>query len=463
MEFCKPGFLAFFIPFLIVYWCFRSHGPRMGWLLLGSAAYYALFNPWFILLMLASTGIDYLVALRLPGIADPVRRRWLVSLCVVTNLGILCTFKYLLFFATTAATVSGWLGAPFSAPAWKLILPLGISFYTFEAISYVVDVHRGTIRPFRSLRDYLLYILFFPHLLAGPIVRSGDFAHQMHRAKRFSWARFEAGVGLFLVGAFKKAVLADWMASIVDPVFQAPSGYGTAALWTATLGYAVQIYGDFSGYSDMAIGIAHMLGFKLPENFRTPYLSASIAEFWRRWHISLSSWLRDYLYIPLGGSRGGEWLTCRNLMITMALGGLWHGASWNFVLWGVYHGALLAMGRMAPVPAWARADWTRPAWVLLTFLAVGIGWVLFRAHSFGQAATVLNGLFLATPGRSLPSEQVAIVLAGLAAVFIGGSIDVRKFQARLPEPVASAGLAAFALLYFVLLPLTSSGFIYFNF
>ena len=463
MEFCKPGFLAFFVPFLILYWALRSHGLRMGWLLLGSATYYALFNPWFILLMLASTSIDYLVALRLPSLTSQANRRWLVALCVATNLGILAYFKYLLFAFSTAGMVSGWLGVPFTAPAWKVVLPLGISFYTFEAISYVVDVHRGVIPPFRSPRDYLLYILFFPHLLAGPIVRSGDFAHQLHRPKRFSWARFEAGVRLFLLGALKKAVLADWMATIVDPVFNDPSGYGSAALWTATLGYSVQIYGDFSGYSDMAIGIAHILGFKLPENFRTPYLSASIGEFWRRWHISLSSWLRDYLYIPLGGSRGGEWLTCRNLMITMALGGLWHGASWTFVLWGVYHGALLAAGRIVPVPSWAKANWTRPGWVMLTFLAVSLGWVLFRAQSFAQATAVLNGLVVPIPGRSLPKEQVAMVLAGLAAVFIGGSIDFRKIQARLPEPVAAAGLAAFALVYFLLLPLSSSGFIYFNF
>lgn len=463
MEFCKPAFFAFFLPFFLLYWRLRSHGLRMGWLLLGSAIYYAMFNPWFILLMLASTGIDYVVALRLPSTTSPSRRRWLVALCVVTNLSILAFFKYLLFAAHTAGQIAGWVGAPFAAPAWKIVLPLGISFYTFEAISYIVDVYRGTIPPFRSLRDYLLYILFFPHLLAGPIVRSGDFAHQLHRPKRFSWLRFEAGVRLFLIGAFKKAVLADWMAGVVDPVFKSPGDYGSAALWTATLGYAIQIYGDFSGYSDMAIGIAHMLGFKLPANFRTPYLSASIAEFWRRWHISLSSWLRDYLYIPLGGSRNGEWLTCRNLMLTMALGGLWHGASWTFVLWGIYHGALLAIGRVLPVGSWATARWARPGWVLLTFLAVCFGWVLFRAQTFAEASTVLTGLVVPTAGRALPWEQVVMVLAGLMAVFLGGSIDFRKLQTRLPEPIAAAGLAAFALLYLVLLPLSASGFIYFNF
>jgi alginate O-acetyltransferase complex protein AlgI len=463
MEFCKPGFLLFFLPVLLVYWRVRSHGLRMGWLLAASFLYYGLFNPWFILLMLAATGIDFVVALRLPTTTCPRRRWWMVALCITINLSILATFKYLLFALHSASALAAWFGWGFDLPGWKILLPLGISFYTFEAISYIVDVYTGRVKPFTSLRDYWLYILFFPHLLAGPIVRSHDFAPQLTRPKRFSWLRFEAGVQLFLLGAFKKAVLADWMASIVDPVFKTPGDYGSAALWTASLAYSVQIYGDFSGYSDMAIGLAHLMGFKLPANFRTPYLSASIGEFWRRWHISLSSWLRDYLYIPLGGNRGGEMATCRNLLATMTLGGLWHGASWTYVLWGVYHGLLLTVARLVPVPAWACAVWMRPFWIALTFLSVTFGWVLFRATSFADAATVLRGMVLPTAGAVLPWEQVAMVLAGLTALFVGGLVDGRKLAARMPTPVAAAGVAAFAVLYFTLIPLTASGFIYFHF
>jgi alginate O-acetyltransferase complex protein AlgI len=467
MDFCKPAFAAFFLVIIVVYWRIRQHSTRMGWLLLASAAYYATFNPWFLLLLFASTIIDYLVALRLTTTKDERIRRLLVALSVAANLGVLAWFKYVLLIMHTGQAVAGWMGWAVQVPGWKLVLPLGISFYTFEAISYVVDVYRRKITPFTSLREYMLYILFFPHLLAGPIVRPGHFAPQLRRPKRLSWPRAEAAAALFLVGLFKKAVLGDWMASLVDPVFKAPGDYSTQALWLATLGYAVQIFGDFSGYSDMAIALALALGFRLAENFRAPYLATSMSDFWRRWHISLSSWLRDYVFIPLGGSRAGEWQTCRNLMLTMALGGLWHGASWTFVLWGVYHGGLLVLGRLVPVPRALAGRWMAPVWILLTFLAVCVGWVLFRAQSFADAGTVLAGLVWPVAGKAFAPGGAAIVLAGLAAVIGVGLLaeyaEPRKLAARLPAPVASAGLAAGVLLYLALLPLQASGFIYFNF
>jgi len=466
MEFCKFPFLPFFLAVFLVYWRLRDHGWRMGWLLLASAAYYASFHPAYLLLLLASTAIDYVVALRLPT-AGPARRRLLLALSVGVNLGVLAFFKYLHFALRTARTAAGWLGWGVPAPGWQLALPLGISFYTFEAISYVVDVYRGKLAPLRSPRDYLLYILFFPHLLAGPIVRSGDFAPQLHRRKRFSWVRLEAGVRLFVLGLFKKAVLADWMAPLVDPVFADPGAYSTPALWLATLAYAVQIYGDFSGYSDMAIGLAHMLGFKLPANFRQPYLATSITEFWRRWHVSLSTWLRDYLYIPLGGSRHGAWITCRALLATMLLGGLWHGASWTFVLWGLYHGVLLVVARVVPVPGWLAGRWLAPARAALTFLVVCVGWVLFRSPSFAAAGTALAGMAVPTGGRAFSPGEATAVLLALACVvgggWLGATFDLRKLEKRLPAPVAAAGLAAFAMLYVMLLPDRPGGFIYFRF
>lgn len=467
MEFFKPGFLAFFLVAFAVYWRLSGHNLRMGWLLIASAAYYAAFSPWFLVLLFASTFIDYVVAARLPSVRSPATRKWMLILSISVNLGVLGFFKYLMFALHTGRALAGVLGWGFDVPAWKVVLPLGISFYTFEAISYVVDVYRGKVEPFKNLREYLLYIMFFPHLLAGPIVRSHDFAPQLRRPKRFSWLRAEMAAHLFLLGLFKKAVLGDWMASLVDPVFATPSAYGSQALWLAMVGYAVQVYGDFSGYSDMAIALAHLFGFKLPPNFQTPYLSTSMAELWRRWHISLSLWLRDYLFIPLGGSRHGEWITCRNLILTMALGGLWHGAAWNFVLWGLYNGVLLALGRIIPVPNALKARWLAPAWCGLTFLAFCIGLVVFRCQTLVDTGIMLSRLALPVAGKALAAEQSCIILLALAAVFggglIGNNLDWRRFRERLPATAVATGLAAFALIYVMLLPPKASGFIYFHF
>jgi alginate O-acetyltransferase complex protein AlgI len=467
MEFFKPGFLAFFVIVFVVYWRLQRHGLRMGWMLLASAVYYASFSPWFLVLLFGSTLIDYFVAMRLPKTESLGKKRALLTLSIGVNLGILASFKYAIFMMETTQSVSSLLGYSLHVPTWKVVLPLGISFYTFEAISYVVDVYRGKIAPLTSLRDYMLYILFFPHLLAGPIVRSHDFVPQLHRTKRFSWLRLEVGVRLFLFGLFKKAVIADWMAGLIDPVFATPESYSSRALWLATIGYTVQIYCDFSGYSDMAVGLAHMFGFKLPANFATPYLATSISDFWRRWHISLSSWLRDYLYIPLGGNRGSEWMTYRNLLLTMTLGGLWHGASWTFVLWGVYHGLLLVIQRLCPLPERLRSAWWQPVWMLLTLLAVSMGWVLFRAKTFAAALAVFGGLFVPIQGTDLPIEQALIILTALTAILVGGyvatKVDLRKLQERLPVPVAGAAWAIFAIVYFFLLPPFNAGFIYFHF
>jgi alginate O-acetyltransferase complex protein AlgI len=391
----------------------------------------------------------------------------LLTLSVLVNLGILAYFKYSVFALNSTHTVLNWFGVPFDPPLLKIILPLGISFYTFEAISYVIDVYRGKIQAIRHPLDYSLYILFFPHLVAGPIVRSGDFLPQLHRNKRFSWPRLQVGVQLILLGLLKKAVIADHLAIVIDPVFKHPADFASQALWLATLGYAVQIYCDFSGYSDMAIGLAHTLGFKLPMNFNLPYFAANIADFWRRWHISLSSWLRDYLYVPLGGNRHGSWATYRNLMLTMTLGGFWHGASWTFVFWGFFHGLLLALHRSWTPPRWYSGVWTRPLNMAATFLAVCVGWVFFRAQSFTDAGTILQGLVRSTPGAWLMPFEAALVCAGLLLTFLGhllgNGLDVRRLQQGLPAPVTGAVLALALVLFFFLLPPTGQGFIYFQF
>jgi alginate O-acetyltransferase complex protein AlgI len=466
MNFTTLSFVGFFAVVFLVYWALPRHRWRMLWLLGASCFFYMSWNPWFILLIFASTSVDYLVALTLEQTASTTRRRLLVLLSVCVNLGILAFFKYTVFMLDTTRAVSNALGVPLSVPTLKIILPLGISFYTFEAVSYIVDVYRKKIRAIRRPLDYAIYILFFPHLVAGPIVRSGDFLPQVGRRKRFSWLRLEVGVRLIVLGLIKKAVIADHLAAVVDPVFAHPGQYGPGALWLATIGYALQIYGDFSGYSDMAIGLAHTLGFKLTANFRMPYLATSPSDFWRRWHISLSSWLRDYLYIPLGGSRGGEWATHRNLMLTMTLGGLWHGASWTFVVWGVYHGLLLSVTRLLALPGRLEKLF-RPVGVVLTFLAVCVGWVFFRAQSLAAAGVILRGMVGGAIGLSLAREGVQEVLACLAVILAGHVLGSFRWPARLPQklpaPLAGAALAAALTLYLLLQPDTGTGFIYFQF
>ncbi len=473
MNFIKPEFIGFLFLVLVVYWNLPRHRWRLLWLLGASCFFYMSWNPWFILLIIASTSVDYLVALYLERIQSQARRKLLVALSVTINLGILAFFKYTVFALDTTRNVCNVLGLSLSVPILQVVLPLGISFYTFEAISYVVDVYRKKIRAVRDPLDYALYILFFPHLVAGPIVRSGDFLPQLARNKRFSWLRFQAGVQLFVLGLFKKAVIGDHLALVVDPVFGGKGGisnpgiYGSGSLWLATLAWAMQIYCDFSGYSDMAIGAAHMLGFKLPANFRMPYFASSPAEFWHRWHVSLSSWLRDYLYVPLGGNRHGTVATYRNLMLTMILGGFWHGASWTFVVWGTYHGLLLVLQRACPLPGWLRAPAFRPFWIAATFLAVCVGWVFFRAQSLTDAWTILAGMVVPMAGMELAPNSVRLVLACLTAVFaghlIGTLVPMRRTEQRLPAPVAGAVLGLSVVLYLLLLPQDGKGFIYFQF
>ncbi len=309
MLFCSTQFLAFFSIVFIAYWAVPWTRPRVWLLVAASFYFYACWNPWLALLIFASTILDFCLARGIEALTTPVWRRSLVGLSVTANLGLLCFFKYTNFFLASLEAALNRCGAEASFPLLRVVAPIGISFYTFEAINYIVDVYRGRVRAERSLANFILFILFFPHLIAGPIVRARDFLPQVRRRKRWDWRRVQLGVGFFLLGLFKKWVIADRMATIADPVFADPYMYDAATTWTAVFAYALQIYGDFSGYTDMAIGCAHLLGYRLAKNFDMPYLAVDVSDFWRRWHISLSSWLRDYLFIPLGGSRGGRWRT----------------------------------------------------------------------------------------------------------------------------------------------------------
>jgi alginate O-acetyltransferase complex protein AlgI len=464
MLFNTAKFLFFFIVVWVVYWQIRQHRLRLIWLTAASVFFYMSAKPVYILLILGSTSIDYFVSLQLERTANQRTRQWLLALSVSANLSILGFFKYALFFTNTfglTPTLTSW---GVKLPGVEL-LPLGISFYTFEAISYIVDVYYGRIRAVRNPLDYAVYILFFPHLVAGPIVRPHDFLPQLDRPKWLDWVRVQAGVRLFMIGLFKKAVIADQIALIIDPVYKNPEQYNSGALWLAMLGYAMQIYCDFSGYTDMALGIAHTFGFKLPNNFNAPYLASSPADFWRRWHISLSRWLRDYLYISLGGNRLGPTRTMVNLFLTMLLGGLWHGANWTFIVWGAYHGLLLALQRLIP-NSWNHPA-LRPFTIMLTFLLVCIGWVFFRAQTLSEAYTILRGLVIPTSGQGLTSDQQLIVLAGLAAVFTGHLLGQYRWRPRsafnVPAPIAGLAIAGLLLLALLLMPSDGKVFIYFQF
>jgi alginate O-acetyltransferase complex protein AlgI len=399
---------------------------------------------------------------------------------VVANLGLLVYFKYANFFLQSVEQALRATGSTTSLPVLQVMIPIGISFYTFEAISYTVDVYRRRIPAERNLAHFILFITFFPHLVAGPIVRARDFLPQIRRTKHWNWARIHLGVQFIIIGLVKKLVIADRMAMFADPVFANPSVYKTGAVWLAVLAYALQIYCDFSGYSDMALGTAHILGYKLAMNFNLPYMAANVSEFWHRWHISLSTWLRDYVYIPLGGSRGGECEACRrrstdrNLLITMTLGGLWHGAAWTFVVWGILHGVFLIVHRFfqrfcAGRPTWNVALQSLPGTAVrmgITFLCVSFAWVFFRATKFTDAWEIVKRLTIYHPGQPAPLTYHAY--ATLAAVVLlchlltyGGAW--KRFSQRLPGPVLGFGYATLATAVLVLTPEWGKVFIYFQF
>ncbi|HTO52345.1 MAG TPA: MBOAT family protein [Myxococcota bacterium] len=467
MLFHSVRFLYLFAVTFALYWGLRNQRARMVVLLCASIYFYARWNPWLVGLVLGTALFDYWIAIRIEDTADPGRRRWLLAASLSVTLGLLAYFKYTNFFVSLLWPVVQYFGSGQTTPLFQIVLPLGISFYTFETVSYVVDVYRGRLRAERDLLDYSLFLLFFPHLIAGPIVRPADFLPQLRVLQRFDWTRMELGLRIFTLGLLKKAVIADQVARLVDPVYAAPADYASAAVWAATLGYAIQIYCDFSGYSDMAIGCAHAFGLRLPQNFDLPYLSLNIAEFWRRWHISLSSWLRDYLYIPLGGNRGSTAETYRNLWITMLLGGLWHGAAWTFVFWGAYHGALLALHRALPWPQWLARPVFAPARAAVTFFFVCLGWVLFRARSLADAGIVYARLLWPSAGVTLAPEVTlafAIVVGVvLAAHLVGRFVDVDALARRLPVPMAAGGFAVALLAAQLFMPDEGGAFIYFQF
>lgn len=426
MSFATPLFLWFFVPAVLTAVLVAPRSWRNGIVAVASLLFYVTGAGGTTLLLLACMVVNYLAGLKLapdgPLAAD--RRRVLLVGVIGFDLAVLLVWKYLGFATEQLAAIASIVGA--DLPVVHLALPIGISFYTFHHISYVVDVYRGERPALREPVSFITYIAMFPQLVAGPIVRWREIADQLPQERTHRLDDIAAGFPRFALGLCKKVIVADSLAPLVDAAFATPSDEMTwSVAWLGAIGYALQLYFDFSGYSDMAIGLGRMLGFRLPENFARPYSSVTITEFWRRWHMSLSRWFRDYLYIPLGGNRRGTWTTYRNLSIVFVLTGFWHGANWTFLVWGVFHGALLIVERRF---GWAGAPRERKALLgrrALTFLLVVVGWVFFRSPDLGTAFSVLGNMLVPDLG-GLPdavavaatNQRIALLVLALVVVLL---------------------------------------------
>ncbi len=466
MLFNSYVFLLGFLPaVLAAWWLLPSPRARLGLLTAASYFFYGWWDWRFVPLMIASTSADYVAGRYLGRTTDAGRRRTCLVLLLVFNLGILAVFKYHDFFVQSLTGLGRALGADVNLPLLRLVLPVGISFYTFNSISYTIDIYRGVLRPARSLLEFSAFVAMFPHLVAGPIVRYADMAPQFERLEpRPTAAAWATGCWFLVAGMVKKVLIADVLAEqFVTPLWHQVSRLDAMEAWVAVLAYTLQIYFDFSGYSDMAIGLAFLLGFRFPQNFNAPYQSSNIGEFWRRWHMSLSFWLRDYLYLPLGGNRGSRLRTIRNLVVVMFLGGLWHGAAWTFVVWGLYHGALLAGHAVLRARGWVPRS--RPLAVLATFLAVMVGWVFFRSESLPQAMQLLAVMAGVRAGEG---GNLALSETPLAGLVLVGGLAVAwllpdTWHWRLPRTRLAALILALLLTLCVFRFASPSPFLYFQF
>lgn len=465
MNFNSLEFAFFFVLFLGVYaWVCGNKVWRNRVLLAASYVFYASWNLLYLPLLLGSTLIDYTLGLGMER-ATETKRRWLVATSLFYNLGVLCVFKYLDFFTTSGGSLLDWLGYDVRWPRLEVLLPVGISFYTFKTLSYTIDVYRGDVKPERKLVDYAVFVSFFPQLLSGPIARASSFLPQLKETANVSSARQLDCLALVFRGLIKKILVADLIAAVgVDAVFADPQNFSTLALWLGLYGYALQIYCDFSGYTDIAIGIAGMLGFSTPPNFNRPYAAEGPREFWKRWHISLSTWLRDYLYIPLGGNRRGKGGVYANLLITMGLGGLWHGAAWNFVAWGLYHGGLLALERLIWPFRETRNSIARLFKKAFTFQLICFGWLMFKTTNLQCFFQYASGMASPRGGKMVSGFFMLLLLAGLVAHALPQAwiAAMQRRYAGLSVSVQAAGYLILILI-FVGASSQTTRFIYFQF
>jgi D-alanyl-lipoteichoic acid acyltransferase DltB (MBOAT superfamily) len=452
MLFNSLEFIVFFAVVFALYWRLPHRGQNL-FLLAASLFFYGSWNARLLLLLVGSATVDFVCALAIENARTPRAKRAFMVLSVTTSLSILGFFKYANFFLDSLVELLATLGVQANRPALDVVLPVGISFYTFQAMSYAVDVYRGELRACRNYLDYLLYISFFPQLVAGPIERATRLLPQVVLPRpRLNLGAVLEGTKLIVVGFAQKVAIADVLATHVDRAFADPRTQGGTTLLFGLYAFALQIYCDFAGYSNIARGTAELLGFRLMRNFDQPYLATNITDFWRRWHISLSTWLRDYLYIPLGGNRRGARRTYVNLFVTMLLGGLWHGANWTFVVWGGLHGTYLALHKALFDPTRKRGVVWRLGGALVTFHLVCLAWVFFRAESFGDAWAYLGGLARldAAPGWNELEVALYVTLAlgldGLLNRRRGRRLSMLVSRRWVLETAALAALVALTLL-----------------
>ncbi len=465
MLFNSPAFFLFF-PIVTAGYFLLKHEWRWGWLLLASCFFYMFFRPVYILILFFTIAIDYTAGILIENHTDKKKRRFWLIASIIANCSVLIFFKYINFFNQTLYDLTG-LGQSGSAPLFDILLPVGLSFHTFQAMSYTIEVYRGKQKAERHLGIYSLYVMFYPQLVAGPIERPAHMLPQLHERHIFDYERVSKGLRRMLWGLFKKVVIADRLSFYVNMIYSQPENFSGNALIWATFFFGIQIYCDFSGYCDIAIGAANTMGFNLMENFRLPYFSRNISEFWNRWHISLSSWFRDYVYIPLGGNRKGirKWII--NILIVFAISGLWHGASWTFVIWGLIHGTCLIIyqliGKKIKIPTIIS--------VILTFSVVIIAWIFFRANTATDAFYILRHFIptknnlIGLPLISPASFVLNFLLIGL--LFVSESIieEERKTGYIVIRKPALRYILNFSMIMLILLfgIFEEQSFIYFQF
>jgi len=469
MLFIELRFLLFFILVFSIYWALPGNTSRKLWLLFSSYVFYAAWDWRFLSLILISTTVDYWVGLRLHQNKTESQRRWLLITSLCINFGLLAFFKYLNFFYDSTVAFFRLLGLNFSESTMKIILPVGISFYTFQTLSYTIDIYRRKLDPSKNFLDVALFVAFFPQLVAGPIVRASVFLPQLKDKKIFSGVKVRTFLLLFLTGFIKKACIADNLAPFVDSYYAYPGAYNGLSSLISTFAYSIQIYCDFSGYSDMAIACAGLMGYHFPLNFNFPHFARNLTDFWRRWHISFSTWLRDYLYISLGGNRKKRVFLYRNLMITLLLGGLWHGAGWTFVIWGGINGIALIIQKVWSKNVKITNNISlKKIWALisvgLTFYWLTFARIFFRAEDLGKSWKIVKSfVFLKGEGKALPSQLFLIFLLLAIVSWAAMKLKEKNWQEKIPAWQFAIGYGAALAISFSLVPLNYRPFIYFQF
>ncbi len=468
MLFNSFEFLIFFPAVTGIYFALSSKRAKLWLLLISSCFFYGFFIPKYLLILFLLIGIDFFAGIQIEGTSIQKRKKLFLVLSLLSNISILAYFKYFNFFIGNIQAVAQALHWNSSLKVLEIILPIGLSFHTFQSMAYVLEVYFGRFKAERDLLTYSVYVLYFPQMVAGPIERPQNIIPQLHVLPRFERERLILGLTLIVQGLFKKAVVADGLAEVIRIVFGNPGTLGFVPTAMGMTAFAFQIYCDFSGYSDIARGTSRILGIELMQNFNKPYFARSISEFWRRWHISLSTWFRDYLYIPLGGSRGGKWLTCFNLFLVFTVSGLWHGANWTFIVWGALHGLYLINENLVLKPL-GMERWSKTVSRLYVFTLVVVAWVFFRAKDMANAWRVLSGLFV-DPFQGLTqitANQYAEAIILIAGLVLVESLDEWGFgwswirrQAAIPR-MAICWMIVWIFLFMAQFPGTQ--FIYFQF